>query len=438
VPIAPDRIIDPGRTLGRAAESNRAEPDSTHLLRGAASLASNTAVTSALGFIFWVLAARLFTSSELGRDTVLISAMIELSTVCQLNLGNAIVRFLPTFGRAAPRALRAAYGAATSLAILVGTAFVLLAPRLSSEFAFLRQPGLQVGFVLALALWGIFALQDASLTAARRATWIPIENGVFGALKIVALVPAALLSLGHGIFLSWTVPMALLVGPVNWLIFTRVLRGRAGEGDLRDFGALGGRRKAGVFLAQDYLASLFTQATLTLLPILVLAILGPEASAWFAVPFMIVVAFDTLAYGTCTALVAEAATRPSDASKLARVFVKRVIAPLVPATLALIAVAPLILHVFGPAYAEHGTTVLRLLLGASMLRFGVALFAALARIRGRALKIVAVEFALLVLALGAAIPLAHADGIDGVAIAWLGANLLALVFITPSLRSELR
>ena len=64
---------------------------------------------------------------------------------------------------------------------------------------------------------------------------------------------------------------------------------------------------AGVrFLAQDYLASIFTQATLTVLPLLVIAILGARQSAYFAMPFTIVMAFDTFAYSACTSLVVEA------------------------------------------------------------------------------------------------------------------------------------
>ena len=48
-------------------------------------------------------------------------------------------------------------------------------------------------------------------------------------------------------------------------------------------GALDRRRVVG-FLAQDYLASIFTQATLTVLPLLVIAILGARESAYFAMP----------------------------------------------------------------------------------------------------------------------------------------------------------
>ena len=62
---------------------------------------------------------------------------------------------------------------------------------------------------------------------------------------------------------------------------------------------------------------------------------------------------------------------------------------------------------FGRAYAEHGTGVLRLLLCASIFRAVIALFSAVSRAQGRGLRLALVEFALLVIVLGSAIPLAH-------------------------------
>ena len=65
------------------------------LLRSAYSLMLNVGLNAVLGFGFWVAAARLFPSTVVGRDSALISAMITLSTICQLNLGPVMLRFLP-------------------------------------------------------------------------------------------------------------------------------------------------------------------------------------------------------------------------------------------------------------------------------------------------------------------------------------------------------
>lgn len=423
--------MNAGRTY--AAESAHS---SRHLLRGAYSLLANTAVTSILGMGFWVAAARLYPTVDVGRDTVLISAMLGLSSVCQLNMSNGIVRFLPDLGGRSAAAMTWAYGLTAVVALILGTAFVLLAPNISHELAYLGDEArLAVGFVVALALWGVFTLQDAALMATRRAPWIPVENGLFGALKLGALPVLLVTGTANGVFLAWVLPMALLVIPVNLLVFRRAIPGHV-AGEIRESSVERlGRGRVMRFLTQDYLASVLTEVTLTVLPLLVIAVLGARESAYFAIPFTIAVAFDTLSYSACTSLVVEATLDQESLRSLSRLFARRVLALLVLAAVLLAAAAPLVLLPFGYAYAQHGATVLRLLLFASSFRTIIALFLAIARVQGHGSRIALVELALLVVILSPAVPLADSRGIEGVAFAWLGANvLICLAVISPLLR----
>jgi O-antigen/teichoic acid export membrane protein len=289
-----------GSLRGRLA----AEP----LWRSAYSLMLNVALTSALGFAFWILAARIFPASVVGRDSALVSAMITVSTVCQLNLGPGILRFLPVVKVDPRRAVAGSYAVTFLLTTLVGVLFVLVAPQLSAGYRFLEtDPAIAVLYVLAVASWGVFALQDAVLTAMRRAPWVPLENAVFGVLKIAALPVLLALGATHAVFVAWAIPMVLLLVPVNYLIFRRVLPLRpAHTGELSPierFGRVGLAR----FLAQDYLASIFAQAASTLLPVLIVGILGTTANAHFYIPFMIVSSFDLLFLNVTSSLTVEAA-----------------------------------------------------------------------------------------------------------------------------------
>ncbi len=409
-------------------------PASGHLLRGAYSLIANTAVTAALGMGFWVAAARLYPTETVGRDTVLISVMIEISTLCQLNLGNGLVRFLPDLGQNSSRALGAVYGVTALAGLVVGAAFVLVTPSLSHELTYLGDDATLASiFVAALVLWGLFALQDAALTATHRAPWIPFENGLFGAFKLLALPILLAAGTVNGVFLAWVLPMALLLIPVNVLVFRRAIPSHVARGPHRSSIAALGTARVLRFLAQDYLASVFTQATLTVLPLLVIAILGAEQSAYFAMPFTIAIAFDTFAYGACTSLVVEATLQPRELATLTKVLVRRVLALVAPAAAILALAAPLVMLPFGRTYAQHGAGVLRLLLCASLLRVAIALFSALSRVQARGLRLGVVELALFLLALGAAVPLARTNGIEGVAAAWLGANAIICIAVAPSL-----
>jgi O-antigen/teichoic acid export membrane protein len=409
------------------------------LLRSAYSLALNVALTSALGFGFWIAAARLFPSSAVGRDSALVAAMITFSTVCQLNLSAGILRFLPIVKLDPRRVVLLAYGMTAILTTLAGTVFVVVAPAVSHNYLFLRQdPEIAVVFVAAAAAWGVFALQDAVLTALRRAPWVPLENAAFGALKILALPLLLLLGWRHAVFVAWVIPMVALLVPVNYLIFRWVLvdhSPRHGErSPLERFGSRGLMR----FLAQDYLASVFAQAASTLLPILIVAFIGARQNAYFYIPFMIVSSFDLVFLNVTSSLTVEGALASSRLASLMRTAVGRFRYVLLGGVAVLIIGAEAVLLPFGAQYVHGGTTVLRLLACASTFRVIVALFVVICRIEGTASRILGVQAFTFTAVIGFAFVLGKKGGIDGVAAGWLLANGLAGCAVAPRVWRVLR
>ena len=86
----------------------------------------------------------------------------------------------------------------------------------------IREGNFGIWFIVATMAWTIFALQDSVLVGLRQATWVPLENLVFSIVKLILLVTMATLLNAYGIFVSWAIPMALLLLPINWLIFARL------------------------------------------------------------------------------------------------------------------------------------------------------------------------------------------------------------------------
>ncbi len=404
------------------------------LLRSAYSLLINTVLTSGLGMAFWIVAARLYAPAAVGRDSALVAAMMQISSVAQLNMANTLVRFIGT----RPDALRVlvlAYAVSAAAALLLGAGFVVLAPQLADDFRFLtNDPTTGAVFVLAVVLWGVFALQDAALTATRRAAWVPIENGTFGVLKLLALPILLAVGSSHGVFLAWVIPMCALLLPVNWLLFRRVL---AAHGVQTKPPALD-RHRIVTFLAQDYVATVLAQASLTLLPIVVVATLGSSANAYFYVPFTIAIAFDALFWSVCTSLVAEGALDESRIPHLARLLVRRFALILLPGVGLLVALAPLVMLPFGEDYVRESTSLLRLLVCGSVFRAVVVLAAAIWRLERRGSRIVAMDASLLALLLCGAVPLANAMGLAGVALAWVGSSVVVGTAAMPHVARVLR
>jgi hypothetical protein len=166
-----------------------------------------------------------------------------------------ILRFLPIVKLDPTRAVIGAYVLIGMLTTPVGAPFIVIAPDIAHNYRLLRDNSkIAVTYVAAVALWGVFALQDAVLTALQRAPWVPIENVTFGDLKMTAPPLLLMPGLGHTVFIAWVIPMAMLVIPVNYLIFGKVIPNwpdRRTESLLVERVGCGGLRR---FLAHDYLA----------------------------------------------------------------------------------------------------------------------------------------------------------------------------------------
>jgi O-antigen/teichoic acid export membrane protein len=405
------------------------------LMRSAYSLVASAVLTAVLGIAFWIAAARLYEPAELGRDAALIAVMMELSTICQLNLVNGLTRFLPGLERGTSKALLGAYGLSGAVSLVTGVALVAVAPLISPEFAFLRDDlWLAALYVLAQMAWVWFVLQDAALVALRRAPWVPLENAVFGVLKLAALPVLVLLGSAHGVFLAWVLPAVLLLVPVNVFLFRTAIpehhRKRLPAGSFLN--ALGRRRLVG-FMAQDWAATIVSQAAATMLPLLIIALVGPSANAYFYVPFTIVVAFNMLFYAATTALVVEGALAEERIRALAATLVRRFVFILIPGTALLAAAASFVMLPFGDDYVRESSSLLRLLAGACIFRAATVLYSALARLHGQGSRILAVEAAQAVLLLAGIFALSGPLGLSGVALAWLGSTAAVAIAIFPSL-----
>ncbi|MDQ3851174.1 MAG: hypothetical protein M3296_11245 [Actinomycetota bacterium] len=400
------------------------------LIRTANSLVLNVVISSALGFGFWIAAARSLPSTAVGRDSALVAAMVALSSICQLNLAAGIHRFLRVTRLSPARVIVGAYGASGMVALLGATAFVLIAPALSSEFGFLRErEWLAPLFVAAVVLWGVFNLQDAALTALRRAPWVPIENATFGILKIALLPPLIATGVVHSIFIAWMIPMVLLLIPMNFLLFARAVPQRpprgAGASPVERFG----RRGLARFLAQDYVGTIFMLTTMTVLPLVVVATIGSSAGAHFYMPFMIITAFDLIFVNIASSVTVEGGAAGGEFPLLVRRVVRRFGAMLAGGVAVLAVGAPLILLPFGASYAEAGAPVLRLLACASAARAVVGLYVAVCRIEGRSMRILEIQALTLAGVMTLTVLLGGAHGITGVAMGWLLANGLAVCLV---------
>jgi O-antigen/teichoic acid export membrane protein len=425
------RKADPARNPGGRVFAALRNP----LYRSSYALIANTAGTTAVGIVYWAVAAHLYGRQTLGRSSALISALILLSSFAQLNLVNTLPRFLPQAGRSSGKFIAYSYGASSFAALISGVGFVTILPRLSSQWQFLAGSlSLSVTFAAATVVWGVFALQDFVLLSLRRPVVVPVENFVYGICKLLMLVGVALLLPSSGIFFSWVVPLVITVPAVNWLIFRRYLKDRdqlAAPSMLR-------AREIVRFASVDYLGTVLSQASGNLLPLLVLSTLGAAANGSFYIAWTIASGLGLAALNFAASLLVEGAAAPHRLAELTRGILARSLAVTSLGAALLILAAHPILDIYGPGYAAHAARLLGLLSVGTIPSCFVVVALSLDRIAGRVGRATLTRLVLTVLVLGGSWLLLKRVGVDGVAFSWGSANLAVALVRSPTIFGAVR
>jgi O-antigen/teichoic acid export membrane protein len=413
-----------------AEESERDRPTGGRAVRfhSAYALIINTVSTTGLGFIYWAIAAHVYSRQTVGRSSALISALVLLSTLAQLNVSSALQKYLPKAGGSARRLIGYGYAVSCLAALPVAIGFVFLMPRLSGQWKFLSaSTPLVLLFVAAALTWGIFALEDAALTGLRRTTVVPIENSVYGVLKLGMLIGVAALLPASGIFASWVVPLVVVIPVINILIFLRYAPRSGGQP------AQFRRQEIVRFTSADYLASMFNQAYASLLPLMVLSVLGAAANSGFYIAWTIAAGPTMIAANFGTSLMVEVATAPDRMAELTRGMVLRCTVITLLCTAVLAVAAHPILRIYGKGYAEQAAPLLVVLGLATVPRALIMLTWSLDRVTGRMGRAALTQAVLAVLVLAGSRLLLRKYGIEGIGYAWFAANVAVALVRLPTL-----
>ena len=408
---------------------------SDSLFKNAYFLMLSTGVSAVLGLGFWLVAARYYSEDAVGQGSAAIAAMRLLASITATTMIGAVVRFVPRAGRETARLVWGVYGASSLVVALAAGVFLLTLDQWGASYAPLGTPLAGALFVAACVAWALLTLQDGVLTGLRKAEWVPAGNAVFSVGKLVLLVVFAGAMPVLGIFVSWAVAIAFSTIPLGWLIFRRLIPRQAAADRDREPPRL---RDMGRFLAGDSLGALFSLAMINLLPVMVAVRFSSAENGYFYVAYTVGGTMEFMAINMASSLTAHASHDPRQLADGVRGALRRMTLLLVPVVGVLVLFAPQILTPFSPDYAEHGSTVLRLLALGALPRVVVELYIGVLRVQGRTGVLAGLQGAMCVLVLGSAAVLFTPAGIAGAGWAVLISMTLVAVVSVFGLRSALR
>jgi O-antigen/teichoic acid export membrane protein len=247
-------------------------------------LFGTTVVTSVLGFAFWALAARFYSSVDVGISSAAISAMQFLATVGVLGLNTLVIGEIRQHSDRAGF-LTAAAIVATAASSLAATVYVLVAPLIQAHLGPLgRGLGGPLLFIAGVGLTGLVIVVDQSFIGLLRGEIQLWRNGVFATVKLLLLPIGMLLPSVEGAVVMYGV--WVLANVVS--LFTLLLHARRQK--LRPrfrpyWKAL--RALRGAAIAHHWL-NLASYGPRLILPIMVASMLGPALNAAFYTALLIV------------------------------------------------------------------------------------------------------------------------------------------------------
>lgn len=405
------------------------------LYRNGYALVLSSAVTSGLGVVYWIFAARFYETEMVGLNSAALSAMMFLAGAAQFNLVTALNRFLPRAGKAVGNLIKSVY-IITSLATMIASLIYILGINLwSPTLNFLTaNPFISVWFVLATVAWCIFVLQDGALTGLRQAAWVPLKNAIFSLVKVVLLVIFASVWPQVGILVSWTLSAVLVLLPFSALISWRLIPQHVYSTEGQSLPIV--PSQIAHYIVGNYIAHLLWLAMTTLLPILVLQQTGAKASAYYYLCQTIANSLYLVSSNMGMSLITEVAL---DQTKLEIYSLRILIGTarlVIPAVVIILIGAPYILLLFGKGYVTEGTTLLRLLSLSAIPNMVTSLYMSVARVQRQMKAMISVLALLCALTLSCTFLLLKVYGITGVGVAQLmGQIIIATMILFTKFRS---
>lgn len=396
-----------------------------------------------LGFVFWLLAAHAASQSDVGFAAAVIAAMMLCTQFAQLGLGSAVITLLPTRMRSPAALLDVTLTMTVAGSAVVAVAFLVIAKAWLPELGQVATVPVWTAAFIAICVFGTLGVVlDQVNVGLQRGTLVIHRTVAFG---IITLAPVLVVLVAGGAMSAFELTLCwVAAGAGATFVGVRQLRGSVplvtAEELVADVtGPPRGyrlrprldrelsRHLVTVGLA-NHLLTLCERAPGLVLPLVVTEILSPEATAvWYIVWMSAWVVF-TAPISMGIAQFAASARRPEQASATSAAAIKASLIYAGGGAAILAILAPAVLHLLGPEYAQAGALPLRLLLIGVIPLAIVSAFYAYCRANRRFAEVLAVGTVAGAAAIVIPAVAATHYGLAGMAIAWVAVQTLVAMY----------
>ncbi len=314
---------------------------------------ASTFILGGLGFIFWIIVARLYKPENVGIATTLISIMTLLSSFTGLGLNSSLNRYLPKSINK-NELINSSFVIVTVATLLTSAIFLLGLQTFSPQLLFVRSSPLYIiSFIIFIVFCSWNILVESISMAFRAAGNILIKNTTISLLKLV--LPFAFIVFGsYGIFASTATALSLgvLVGLLILMFKFKIKPSLTLNTSLI--------KETLAYSFANYINGFMFNMPSLVLPVIILNTLSASYAAYYYIASMIQNILLIIPLATAQSLLTEGSYNEAGLNKHIKKALITICIILVPATAIVVLFGNLLLQFFGKSYATESFVFLQL------------------------------------------------------------------------------
>ena len=377
----------------------------------------NSGIMAALGFISWLICARLFSAHEVGLATTIISVMGLIGSFSLFGLDSGLIRYLPK-SKIKNNKINTCFTLVAIVTIIISSIFILGLEKFSPDLLFIKE-NLLLGFsfIFFMVIYSWNSLISSIFISFRKAYLVLTKGSIFGLLRVV--LPFAFVGLGaYGIFSSYMIAMlAGFLAVFIILIFKFKYRPKFVFYDKVI-------KKIGRYSFGNYVAGFIGGLSLLVLPLIITNTINPTTTAYYFVAIQIANLLFVIPSSTTNSLFAEGSNDESKLKEKTRSAIKIITFILIPAILAIVFLGQYVLLAFGKEYSAQGFNFLRIMALSGIFVSINSVFNSIFKVKKKIKQIIAVNIIGAVIILGLSYFLIIREhGLIGIGISWIAGQV---------------
>jgi O-antigen/teichoic acid export membrane protein len=389
------------------------------LYRNSIALMLNTASGAVLGLVFWVVAARSFSSTDLGLATAIISLVTLITTLAQFGMDNGLIRFMP-MSKNKDELYSTVITITFIVTIIITVIFLIGLNVFSPSLLFLRNGAFPLILILYMVLASIYLMQNTAITALRRGDLYIVQTIIYG-----IRVPLLLIFSRYGVM---GILSALEISYFITFITGIYIISRLGV-KFRLTINLESLKEISSFSLGTYTADILSTAPTAIIPLIIVNTIGAVDNAYFYVAYTIASLLLMIPSAVSISLFVEGSHNiPLKENIIKSLKFSMII--LLPAIIVVLIMGKEILFLFNKEFASDQSFELLIILAVSSIFSAVtSIYIAIKRVQKDTKIINYINFAFLILLVGIGYLLLLKYGLLGIGYAWLITSVLICICI---------